>query len=127
MNTTTLITALAALIIGAGIGYALATNPAPEGMHQMADGTWMSNTATVGGDMEHSMEAMMSGLEGKTGDVFDKAFLEEMIVHHEGAVEMAEALLKNTERPELQKLGKDIISAQTGEIEMMKGWLQEWF
>ncbi|MBX9765118.1 DUF305 domain-containing protein [Patescibacteria group bacterium] len=77
--------------------------------------------------MQHSMEQMMAGLEGKTGDAFDKAFLEEMIVHHEGAVEMAEALLKNTTRPELTKLGNDIITAQTGEIQMMKGWLQEWF
>lgn len=127
MNNTTLITVLAALIIGAGIGYALATNPSPEGMHKMADGTLMSNTSTTGADMEHSMDAMMSGLEGKTGDAFDKAFLEEMIVHHEGAVEMAEALLKNTSRPELQKLGKDIITAQTGEIQMMKDWLKEWF
>ncbi|MBY0538840.1 DUF305 domain-containing protein [Patescibacteria group bacterium] len=127
MNNTTLLTVLAALIIGAGIGYALAVNPAPEGMHQMADGTMMPNVATNGASMEHSMDAMMSGLEGKTGDAFDRAFLEEMIVHHEGAVDMAEALLKNTKRPELKKLGSDIITAQTGEIQMMKNWLQEWF
>lgn len=127
MNNTTLITVLVAIIIGTGVGYALASNPAPEGMHQMADGSWMPNSVTVGADMEHSMDAMMSGLEGKTGDAFDKAFLEEMIVHHEGAVLMAEALLKNTARPELQKLGKDIITAQTGEIQIMQGWLQEWF
>jgi uncharacterized protein (DUF305 family) len=127
MNNTTLISVLGALIIGAAIGYALAANPVPEGMHRMADGTWMSNSETVGGTMEHSMDAMMSGLEGKSGDEFDKAFLEEMIVHHEGAVYMAEALLKNTTRPELQKLGKDILTAQTGEIQMMKSWLQEWF
>jgi uncharacterized protein (DUF305 family) len=81
----------------------------------------------AGSTMHESMAGMMSGLSGKTGDDFDKAFLEEMIVHHEGAVDMAEALLKNTKRPELQKLGNDIITAQTGEIRMMKEWLESWF
>ena len=50
-----------------------------------------------------------------------------MIVHHEGAVDMAEMLLQKTKRPELVKLGNDIINAQTSEIEMMKEWRQVWF
>jgi predicted outer membrane protein len=33
--------------------------------------------------MHGEMNDMMKGLEGKTGDEFDKAFLKEMIVHHE--------------------------------------------
>lgn len=127
MQHTNIILILGALLVGAGLGFSIATQAVPQGMHKMPDGTLMSNTITIGGDMEHSMDAMMAGLEGKTGDAFDKAFLEEMIVHHEGAVEMANALLKNTARPQLQKLGKDIITAQTGEIQMMKDWLQEWF
>jgi uncharacterized protein (DUF305 family) len=69
----------------------------------------------------------MSGLSGKTGDAFEKAFIDEMIVHHEGAVDMAEMLLQKTKRPELVKLGNDIINAQTSEIEMMKEWRQTWF
>ncbi len=72
--------------------------------------------------MHAAMNDMMGGLAGKMGDEMDKAFLDEMIVHHEGAVEMARALLSSTARPELMKMGNDIISAQTGEIEMMKQW-----
>ena len=45
--------------------------------------------------MHHTMTGMVSGLSGKTGDVFDKTFIDEMITHHEGAVVMAEAALKN--------------------------------
>lgn len=77
--------------------------------------------------MTGTMDAMTSQLSGKTGDAFDKAFLREMIVHHEGAIEMAELVLKNSKRPELTKLANDIISAQTKEIEMMKIWEKEWF
>jgi uncharacterized protein (DUF305 family) len=50
-----------------------------------------------------------------------------MIIHHEGAVEMAEILLEKTKRPELIKLANDIISAQNTEIEMMQNWNKEWF
>lgn len=92
--------------------------------HQMPDGSMMSNKGT---DMTSMMQGMMAGLQGKTGDEFDKEFLSEMIVHHQGAVEMAQLVLKSSTRPELIKLAKDIISAQTKEIEMMKGWQRDWF
>ncbi len=116
---------IVSLAVGAGIGYVLATPKIAQNVHVMPDGTMMSDASV--NSIEHSMSSMMAGLQGKTGDAFDKAFLEEMIIHHEGAVEMAEALLQNTKRPELQELGSDIISAQTGEIQMMQGWLRDWF
>jgi len=94
-------------------------------MHQMPDGTMMGGNKQM--DMNSMMSAMMAGLNGKKGDEFDKAFLSEMIVHHQGAVVMAQAVLKNSKRPELIKLANDIISAQTGEITMMKGWQKAWF
>ena len=93
-------------------------------MHQMPDGTMMMND---GSGMGGAMHSMLAGLQGKTGDEFDKAFLSEMIMHHQGAVVMAEAVLENSKRPELIKLAKDIISAQTKEIQMMKDWQKAWF
>lgn len=78
-------------------------------------------------DMHGAMDGMMGGLAGKTGDALDEAFLDDMIVHHEGAVRMAEQLLAETKRPELIKLGNDVVATQTKEIEMMKGWRKEWF
>lgn len=120
---------LIALIVGIGIGYAFGMTrygvPAM-GAHMMSNGTIMQNER-MGMDMHGQMDGMMAGLEGKTGDEFDRAFLEEMIVHHEGAVMMAQALLANTQRPELRQLGDDIIAAQTREIGMMRGWLRDWY
>jgi uncharacterized protein (DUF305 family) len=77
--------------------------------------------------MHGAMGDMMMGLEGKTGDEFDKAFLSEMIIHHEGAVDMAEAALKNAKHPEIKQMALAIISAQTSEIQQMKGWLNSWY
>ena len=101
---------LIALIIGLVAGYFTGTSRSP-----------------VASNMHGAMGGMMMGLEGKTGDALDLAFLNEMIVHHEGAVEMAQTLLRGTKRPELTKLGNDIITAQTQEIGMMKDWRKEWF
>ncbi len=116
------------LIIGVFVGWLIGNNKATSrqttGMHQMADGTMMGNVPM---NMESMMDGMMAGLQGKTGDAFDKEFLSEMIVHHQGAVEMAKAVLATSKRPELIKLANDIISAQTKEIGMMQEWQKAWF
>lgn len=79
----------------------------------------------------HSMHSMMgdmsSHMRGLSGDELDKVFLEDMIVHHFGAVEMAEILKEGTTRPELLQMADDIIQVQTKEIEMMKEWMGKWF
>ena len=124
MNTNTKMVMIAAVAAAVGIviGWAVWGNRAP-GMHRMPDGSWMNNDGTMA-SMMHTMNA---GLEGKTGDAFDREFLDEMIVHHEGAVDMAKLVLQTSKRPELIKLANDIIAAQTKEIQMMKDWRAAWF
>lgn len=78
-------------------------------------------------DMHGMMMDMTERMKGKTGDELDKVFLEDMIIHHQGAVDMAVELQKGTARPELQKMATDIIDVQTKEIDMMKAWLGTWF
>ncbi len=95
--------------------------------HKMPDGTMMHNKSPMGGDMASMMHDMNASLEGKTGDAFDKEFLVQMIVHHEGAVVMAQKVLEVSKRPELIKLANEIISAQNKEIEMMNMWNAQWF
>lgn len=65
-------------------------------------------------------------LEGKTGDAFDAAFIEAMIPHHQGAIDMANAALKNAKHKEIQQMAKAIISAQQKEIDTMKQWQKNW-
>lgn len=61
-----------------------------------------------------------------TGDVYDSAFIANMIVHHEGAVTMAETALTNAKRQEIKDMANDIILAQSKEITEMKQWQQQW-
>jgi uncharacterized protein (DUF305 family) len=48
-----------------------------------------------------------------------------MIPHHQGAIDMAK-YLAGSNKPELVKLGADIIVAQQKEIDQMKKWMIDW-
>jgi hypothetical protein len=76
--------------------------------------------------MDGMMESMRSSLNGLTGDDFDKAFLTGMIVHHQGAIDMAKEATKSAKHEEIKNLANDIINAQTIEIGQMKLWQKEW-
>ena len=95
-----------------------------QGVHMMPDGSMMGNNNM---DMQAMMDQMNAGLQGKTGDTFDQEFLFEMIVHHQGAIDMARLALTNAKHQEIKDLAADIITAQTKEIEEMKQWQKTWY
>lgn len=135
MQNNVLVIGLLALIIGLFVGYTLAprtmmdTETIVEMHDEMEEKMGEHEEELISGDgvMQHAMEEMMRPLIGKTGEEYEKALLETMIVHHIGAIEMAEDLLEQTDRPELVKMGNDIITVQTEEVEIMKEWLNDWF
>jgi uncharacterized protein (DUF305 family) len=61
-------------------------------------------------------------LSGKPLDVW---FLQGMIMHHEGAVQMAESLLKLKSRKDVSDFARDVIRVQSSEISQMKLMLGE--
>lgn len=89
----------------------------------------MGGTASVAESSAMSMPGMMSGdqmqqLESASGAAFDKMFLELMIVHHQGAVEMAETEIADGSNPEAVALAQKIKSDQTAEIAEIQALLQ---
>ena len=66
----------------------------------------------------------MAALDGATGAEFDRLYLEGMIDHHEGAIQMTQMIL-NSENPEVAALGRAIVESQSAEIEQMEQMLGE--
>jgi uncharacterized protein (DUF305 family) len=62
-----------------------------------------------------------------TGDDLDQLFIDMMVPHHEGAVEMALIALERSERPEIRQMADAIVASQDAEIEQMRAWRLEWF
>ncbi|GIU81668.1 MAG: hypothetical protein KatS3mg006_0732 [Pyrinomonadaceae bacterium] len=58
---------------------------------------------------------------------YDLQFIDTMIHHHEGALEMAEVVLKKSTNEELRKFAEKIIEDQKKEIEQMKSWREAWY
>jgi len=56
----------------------------------------------------------------------DAAFAQMMIVHHEGALEMAELAQSAAQSPDVVALAERISAAQGPEIDLMTGWLEAW-
>lgn len=124
MDKNTVTIALITLVIGFGSGYLISGREPAVGTHMMPNGQMMEDS---GMSMGSAMQDMMSGLSGKKGDEFDKAFLAEMIVHHQGAVQMAEAALTSAKHEEIKQMAHAIITAQTAEISQMKDWQKAWY
>lgn len=77
--------------------------------------------------MDHSsmMKGMLSAdelaaLGDRRGTEFDRAWLEAMIAHHEGAIEMADDVLEAGTDSDIRELAESIKSSQRAEIDEMK-------
>ena len=77
--------------------------------------------------MDHGSGGNASGMVIENGRYSDELFIDAMVPHHEGAVEMAEVALKNAEHNEIKQLAEDIVSAQEAEIKELKSIKQEEF
>lgn len=126
LNKPTIIIAVIALAIG--IIFGTTVTKAKYKFIQYS-GWGQNQTNRFSDDFEgmHEHGMMSSNLMMQTGDNFDQKFLEQMITHHQGAVEMADQALVKSQRPEIRKLAKDIKTSQTAEILIMQDWLKNWF
>ncbi|GIK83226.1 MAG: hypothetical protein BroJett024_43310 [Alphaproteobacteria bacterium] len=76
-------------------------------------------------DQMMGMSMRMDSLE--TADPFDRAFIDAMIPHHQGAIRMAEIELAEGQDQEVKDLAQSIVDAQSQEIEQMNQWREQWY
>lgn len=71
-----------------------------------------------------AMETMHDGMmSAPVTGVPEHDFLSQMIPHHQGAIDMAKAVLGSTEDPAIRNLAQSIITEQTYEITLMRSML----
>lgn len=107
-----LVTIIVAVVVAAGAGLAVGAAIWAGGDH--GDDSMSSSTAHGADGM------MMTSLD-------EQSFLEQMVPHHESAVEMATMALEKSTRPQVRQLAQGIIDAQEAEISQMRDWHQEWY
>ncbi len=97
-------------------------------------GQWYGESVPTSGTGSYGMMGggMMGGNFGDLKDLeaaeqFDKAFIEQMIPHHQMGIMMARMAGNATGRTEIQGLTDSIIRTQSDEIDRMQQWYQEWY
>ncbi|MDQ3064724.1 MAG: DUF305 domain-containing protein [bacterium] len=116
MNKQTILALVIGLVVGGG---------SIQAINNLNQNDSSNTTQTKTSTADHNAQAT-SKLENLKGDDFDKAFIEEMLLHHQGAVDMAKLVETNAKHSELKQLGQEIISAQSKEIDMMQAWQSDW-
>ncbi|MGI9117756.1 MAG: DUF305 domain-containing protein [Gaiellales bacterium] len=116
---------LALLLIPVGL---LAAGCGSDSLHDAMghDGAGLSHDGMMGDD--DGGATTHSAAQMGTGRHADVMFTQQMIPHHQQAVEMADLALDpaHAASPAVQDLARRIKAAQTAEIAMMNGWLRAW-
>ena len=136
--------AAALLAVGAGTVYAQGQGSSMVGKDDMQ--SW-ANGGGMGGMMngdrmgsmmggQGGMSSMMGGGGSMSGGMmgsfdeeqpFDLQFIDQMTMHHEGAIVSSEHMISDSERPELRQLAENIRQSQSEQIEQMQEWRGEWY
>ena len=74
---------------------------------------------------EQAMAMMMKNMSTTYSGDADVDFVNGMIPHHQGAIDMSKVAQQYVKDPLLLKLSGDIVGAQEGEITFMKEWLKK--
>lgn len=86
-----------------------------------------STAKPFGALMDDAMAVMDAGMrQAPMNGVSEHDFVTMMMPHHQGAVDMAKAVLLTTQDPEIRNLALGIIAEQQNEIKVMQAWLQRY-
>jgi uncharacterized protein (DUF305 family) len=79
----------------------------------------LSGEAPYLAENDTAMSRMMSGMSVKPSGDVDRDFVSMMAPHHQGAIEMAQAVLRHGHNEQIRRLAQEIIVTQQQEIAAM--------
>ena len=113
--------AAASLLVGVALAAsAHQGHPGPVASVDAANPSRLAEEAPFLAENNAAMSRMMDGMAVKpTGDV-DRDFVAMMVPHHQGAIDMAVAVLRHGHNEQLRRLAQEIIVTQQQEIAAMR-------
>ncbi len=113
--------AVAVGVLGGGAATYAATSVTDPGTNRPAGAGAVAVSA-------HMMDGRDTGMGSFDADApFDAQFLDQMIMHHQGALMSTRAMIADSTRPELRDLADDIITSQSTQLDQMRTWRQQWY
>jgi uncharacterized protein (DUF305 family) len=76
--------------------------------------------------MGHMMSIEAARLANLTGAQFETAFMDRMIMHHQMAIDMSQAVVGRGMHGDAEALAQGIVASQGPEIDRMKAWRTAW-
>ena len=98
-------------------------------MRAWLDDWGMPEMGGMGGHGGHGgMDGMLTDdqldeLRAASGDEAVTLFFEQMVLHHEGAIDMAREVIDDGQHADVRELAEGMIAAQQAEIDLMTEWL----
>jgi uncharacterized protein (DUF305 family) len=114
------------------VAFVLAACGGGGGGSQQGNGSGGGMAGMDHGQMDHGSmgmgtKSMTRQMVTENGKYSDKAFIDAMVPHHQGAIVMARVALKNAEHEEIRELSRNIVSTQQAEIGELKAIKKEEF
>lgn len=85
--------------------------------------TWLKDWYGLEYSADSNYLPMMGDLSTFEGRNLEKVYVEGMIRHHQGAIEMAQKVLMLNPRPEIAQMAEEIVTVQQSEVETLQKWL----
>jgi len=118
----------ALLLGGASVALARGITPAPTGgMMGGSSGTGMMGGSSGTGMMGGASGTGMTSNRPRATAPYDLRFMDDMIMHHEGAIMSARMMISQSAHPELRDLALRIIAGQQAQIDQMRAWIRQWY
>lgn len=112
-------------LIGMSLVSVLAACSSSSGSGGMGGMKGMDNNATP--MMNATAMPMANATAMPMGGMTEIQFIDGMMVHHQGAIDMATEAVTRATRPEVRDLAQKIIAAQQPEIKQLQEWRTAWY
>lgn len=88
---------------------------------------WHNATPARDTLMDRMMQTQIDQMASMSGDEFDRAFLDHMIVHHEVAIRMSAPISERLPHAQARDLASAVVTTQQAEIDQMRAWRSAWY